>query len=77
MRRAQEKRKQAAEDEARQLLAELDEDATGMDDEATLGRRNFGLAGGVQVIALTKDQDVLTYSGSNPTFASLAFMQWQ
>lgn len=48
MKRAQEKRKQAAQDEARQLLAELDGQAS-EEQAPSQGRRNFGLAGGVQV----------------------------
>lgn len=48
MRRAQEKRKQAAQEEARQLLADLD-GSPAEGSTPTLGRRNFGLQGGVQV----------------------------
>ena len=48
MKRAQEKRKQAAQDEARQLLEELEGQAS-EERTASQGRRNFGLANGVQV----------------------------
>ena len=48
MRRAQQKRKLAAEKEAKQLLAELDGQSAALE-TPTLGRRNFGLQGGVQV----------------------------
>ena len=48
MRRAQQKRKLAAEKEAKQLLAELDGQSAALE-SPTLGRRNFGLQGGVQV----------------------------
>ena len=51
MRRAQEKRKRAAQDEAQQLLAEL-EGGVQEEEGPTLGRRNFGLQGGVQVCSL-------------------------
>lgn len=55
MRRAQEKRKQAAQDEARQLLAELDGNAAEQQ-PPSLGRRNFGLQGGTQVLFIPSDE---------------------
>lgn len=48
MKRAQEKRKRAAEEEAKKLLAELDSQPMDLH-TSSQGRRNFGLEGGVQV----------------------------
>lgn len=72
MKRAQEARKRQAEAAARDMLAELDGGAQA-DAEPTQGRRNFGLAGGVQVPP-TAYLPYGSESGLKPYWAGLRMM---